>query len=569
VAVWTVWALPLAGALAFVGTFGRNIPLADEWVVMVPVLTGEQALTPAWLWHQHNEHRIPLPKLLLLTLCRLTGNDFRAGMVVNVLALGALAALLIRAARRCRGWTSYPDAFFPLALLHGGHAFNLLVDFQVQLVASTVLAGLVLVLMVRPDPPATLAGAPGAGSCLLLLPLCGANGLLLVPLFTVWLAHWADRCWRLGQRQGKRTALVLVALAAVTALLLVCACLYRYEKPVNFPVSPSLGASVLIGAHFASLGFGAAAGSLWPVGGVLVLTGGPLTCAVTAAAWYRRTREPGPAFNLTLFLAALLGLALILGWGRAGRWPEVGYVYRYTTLVVPLLCGIHLAWAVVGRPRLGRGVQWGLFLLMAAAFGPNLQEALAVGHQTCELRESFGRDVQAGHSIPRLAKRYTQPEHMLAADELVLAHELRGLRRAEIGLYRHLPEVPAVAEPGEDPADPAGAWVGGLDPGDALVLTGWACDPHQPSQTLAVAVFDGDTWLATIRRRPGAPPGGRLGGRPARVHLPDPLGPPRRLSPHDPGPLCGLGPRPGGLAPDDLPQGAPLSHESLCRISLS
>ena len=97
--VWAVWALMLLTALAYVAWYPGNVPFFDGWV-MVPFLTGAEPVTPAWLWEQHNEHRIPLPKLLLLALYRLSGNDFHAGMFFSVAALAGLAAALIRTARR-------------------------------------------------------------------------------------------------------------------------------------------------------------------------------------------------------------------------------------------------------------------------------------------------------------------------------------------------------------------------------------------------------------------------------------------------------------------------------------
>ena len=83
--VWTTWAFMLAAALWFVMTCGKNVPFMDDWEI-VPALSGAQPITANWLWSQHNEHRIPLPRLLLLGLFSVSGNDFRAGMFFNVFA---------------------------------------------------------------------------------------------------------------------------------------------------------------------------------------------------------------------------------------------------------------------------------------------------------------------------------------------------------------------------------------------------------------------------------------------------------------------------------------------------
>ncbi len=97
--VWGVWAMMVLTALSFVVKYGGNLPVCDEWPY-VPYATGEEPVTAQLLWSQHNEHRIPLPKVLSLVLSRLTHCDYRAGMVLNVISLGAMAFAMIRVARR-------------------------------------------------------------------------------------------------------------------------------------------------------------------------------------------------------------------------------------------------------------------------------------------------------------------------------------------------------------------------------------------------------------------------------------------------------------------------------------
>src|SRR5215510_9163906 len=101
IAVWAIWAAMLAAGLALVARYGSNVPSWDEWD-MVPTLTGAQPVSAEWLWSQHNEHRVPLPRLVLLAV-NCFGPDFRIAQVLNVLALGAVAAGLILAVRRARG----------------------------------------------------------------------------------------------------------------------------------------------------------------------------------------------------------------------------------------------------------------------------------------------------------------------------------------------------------------------------------------------------------------------------------------------------------------------------------
>src|SRR5262245_35704592 len=124
--VWSVWGLALLAALAFVRTYGsRWVLFLDSWEI-VPALTGQQPVTAGWLWSQHNEHRVLLPRLIQLAVVTVTGGDFRTIMFLDVFALAAVALGLILAAKRLRGgWVSYTDAFFPLALLNLAQRENL------------------------------------------------------------------------------------------------------------------------------------------------------------------------------------------------------------------------------------------------------------------------------------------------------------------------------------------------------------------------------------------------------------------------------------------------------------
>lgn len=109
--VWAVCIVMTAATLLFVAHFSSNVPSWDDWD-MVPTLTGEQPVTLGWLWSQHNEHRVPLPRLILLGLKGIVGINFRAAMFFDVLALTLLAATMIiiaQADSRRPSRTLFPD----------------------------------------------------------------------------------------------------------------------------------------------------------------------------------------------------------------------------------------------------------------------------------------------------------------------------------------------------------------------------------------------------------------------------------------------------------------------------
>src|SRR4051794_8318269 len=83
--VWGTWALMTLAALVQLIRYGHNVPFAEDWTV-VPFAHGREPISLSWLWSQNNEHRVPLPRLLLVALFRWT-SDYRAGMFFNLAAL--------------------------------------------------------------------------------------------------------------------------------------------------------------------------------------------------------------------------------------------------------------------------------------------------------------------------------------------------------------------------------------------------------------------------------------------------------------------------------------------------
>ena len=69
-------------AVAFVARYGTNVPVWDDYNIISAVI-GEKPLSLEWLWEQWNEHRIALPKLILVHAERIAGNDVRAGMLLS------------------------------------------------------------------------------------------------------------------------------------------------------------------------------------------------------------------------------------------------------------------------------------------------------------------------------------------------------------------------------------------------------------------------------------------------------------------------------------------------------
>jgi len=436
--VWGTWSTMLVVALFFIGQYGSNVPSWDDWD-MVPALTGAQPITASWLWSQHNEHRVPLPRLLLLGLHRITGINFRTPMFFSVFALGALAFAMIRVASRLRGWITYSDAFFPLVLLHWGQAPTLLWGWQLQFISSTVLVGIVLLVMVQCGREFRLGPALVAGGCILLLPFCGANGLALVPVLALWMICWAVLRWRSRERHARRHAILMLALA-FSALLFMGLYLVGYERVPNYPTYGSRRAIAITAIEFLTTGLGPAT-SLFPTlssGGALCLL--VLSGAALVVAWIKKPQEPQRPLALLSFLGAMASLALSLGLGMRN-----GFEMRYVILAAPVWCCVYFIWSMCGTPRIASLAR--MFLLIAACLTlwPNAEFGMAYARSLRHELESFEHDMDTGMPTVFLIRRHW-PEGYLHMNQDILTDYLPMLQRAGVGKFRSVQENPPMRE---------------------------------------------------------------------------------------------------------------------------
>jgi hypothetical protein len=437
--VWAVWAVMLASDLYLVATYGSNVPRQDDWF-LVPAMTGNQPVTPAYLWSLHNEHRLPLPRLVQLSLYTLTGNDFRAPMYFNVALLGIVAAGLIYASSRLRGQPLPVDAFFPLVLLNWGHADNLLWSWQVGFVLPTALASAFLTAIVL--SPVRLNGrwAALAGVCLLLLPLCGANGLLLVPALALWMVIIGVAQLRSDHSSVRRVGAAM-ALTALAALGLIALYLVGYHGPRMYE-RPDLLHCLPTSLQFLSASFGMVDVHWWPAWAAGCLAAFAAAVLAGAAVWRRQPEHRAPVLGLWLFLAAVISLALGLAWGRAGCPGAMGLAERYVTLAAPGLCAVFLLFVLCG----GRAGRWGqatLFLATAAMLYLNTRGGLQLARALNGLNHQFQERVARYPPIVLAdAYQYSGVAPDPLDEKAVWASWMTMLHRAGIGPFKAMPEDP-------------------------------------------------------------------------------------------------------------------------------
>ncbi len=445
--VWGVWAVMAVGAVAFVARFRTDVPVWDDYII-IPALVGSQPVTPGWLWEQTNEHRIAVPKLLLLAAGRVAGGDIRVGMFLSVAAMAGLAALLIATAGRLPGRSLPSDAFFAVLLLHPGHAANFLWSFQFVPILPTVLATAFLAPIAgRPTwPGVRMAALAGIG--LVLLPLSGGNGVVFVPPMACWLiaSGWAEG--RSG-RPGRGWRAPAIVLAAVPGLA-VTAAYFRGFRAVPHPEAAG-GAldGVRAAIQFLACGLGFPASWAWPWSGAATLGLIALTVAWLARAWATRPEERPRLVGLAAFLAGVLGLAGAVGWGRGWAGDRAGFADRYIAMATPIWCWLALAIRLYAPPAPGRFVANALFAVITVLAWPNAEAGLRYGREGLTNAEALDRDIRAGEPPYRIAREHTPYLHPRQDDVIRL---LPILRKARIGPFGALADDPPFRETPLPPA---------------------------------------------------------------------------------------------------------------------
>ncbi len=426
--VWSIWALLSAGLVGYVWLVNDDFPIADDWH-LVAVYTGKQPVNLSWLWAQYNDHRMPLPKLLLVLGGAATGHDYRAGVLISALGLSALAALMIVTAGRLRGGVSLTDAFFPLILLHWGQSETLLISFALNLVASTVLAGVILCVLVRLRTAPTLGQGVIVGLSLLALPLCGSNGAVMVPPLALWLGWAGVLGWRSGSAAGRRNGAIVLALALASLLLLgiYLAGLHRGPSP-TLPGTPQQAAVAALA--FLSSSAGALARIIWPISGILA-AGLLLTIGLRLRRdWRQRPGDRLRTLGLLSFGGALLCLAAGIGFGRGGLGALGGLQTRYITLAAPLLCLAYFLWRAAVRP-LGCAI---FFVAALGLFAVDTPLGLTRADERRARMRELQADVANGMTSQALAEKWGT-RIFWENGETFLTERFEMLRRARQGPY--------------------------------------------------------------------------------------------------------------------------------------
>jgi hypothetical protein len=458
------WAAMTLIAAGFIGKFGSPIPFVDDWTHFGQ-MASDDGMTARWLWSQHNEHRYPLSSIMMWETWTWSGGDLRPAMLCGMLPLAAAAWWATRTARRLRGRAEFADAFFPLALLHLGHAENFLWFVQSFFVWASALAIVVICALADLGWTRRMAAIVGVGACLLLLPLQGAMGAAYLPAFACGFGLLALREARADDPRAKRRAALLVGFA-VLGVLLVGAYFYDFHKVAHHqPPERTLAHLVATALQFLSTGLGPAAARLWPAVGVLTALAVAAGAAVSVGKVFSGPEDQ--RFRSLIMLTGLggvLSLALGIAWGRGDALAG-----RYVVLAAPVWCWIYLAWINAPRPALARLVQMCLFALMCALSMYYVSMGLELGKTRQAMTNAVRDDIAAGVPLTGLA----QWANYWCWDEQPFRDGLEFMRRSGVPFFAGIKDDPPMQEAALPPV-PAEA-----SEGSALADGWYALDPQR------------------------------------------------------------------------------------------
>ena len=420
VVVWTCLALALLTSAYFVMRAGRNIPIQEDWHVILAA-TGHQYGFWDWVWLPNNEHRVPIAKLVYVSLFQMWP-DFRVGMIFNLAAMAGMAAAFVVFMRRLRGRTRWTDAFFPLIFLHLGNWENFGWSWELTFVIAGVMAVAILMLLASRGPWTTTRAALLVG-CLVVTPFTGATALPFAAAVAVALLLEA-------RRVAGRARTVLIAGGLVT-LLLTALYFVRLPESTWVPGNPGLLTDLLTGGKFLALGLGPAAGGWWMVS-ILAVTG-----ALASATWLLwRQRDLRP-WGLLAFLAAGLALAVSLGRGRSGAVEFYGMPDRYVLVAIPLICAIYIVWELYGGARVRRLGPAALCVTMLLLVPLNTIYGAQWKDWYQDRVDTFAADIEAGVPLAQLI-RYRP----IGQDAQEMALSMVYMREYKIGVFEKVGLVP-------------------------------------------------------------------------------------------------------------------------------
>jgi len=306
--------------VVYVARYCVDVPYLDQWE-LVPYLESFRAgtLTIPDLFAPHNEHRIALPRIIMLLLAQSTDWDTRAELACNVLFATLLLIVAIRAARPALADARHVNAFLlcaALTVFSLSQWQNWFLGWQLQIFLALLLVFSALSLLTVQNNRLAWLAVP----CALGATFSFANGILVWPL-GLWLILRGHT-----RAPGFVVAWCLLALLSLGVVL----------GTPDGTTHPAAHDRNILESAWAFFGY-----FLRFLGQPLAPWSGPLAAVVGGLGFglflWMLPKCQTSARRLWLAIAAFsVATALLTAWARQGYGVEQAMSSRYITLASPL-----------------------------------------------------------------------------------------------------------------------------------------------------------------------------------------------------------------------------------------
>lgn len=499
---WVLTVLLAVGGFVFVHGNRANIPLGDE-ILWLPYITGEQRVTLQWLWSQHNDHRLLIPRLLYIGLWHLRPHSFKLAMYFGFVCLVLATVVMLVVSMRLRSKPSYFDCLFPLLFLNPGNAENFLSGYNsvCNILTVTAVVALIGLVMVDGELQSRLARFFAIGTVVCLPVITGTGTLLALPA-SIALAYAGVLAFRKGAVNSRPAAaslwaaglvvLAIVALHAVTG--------NRQQVPHSSVKHMVLNALKVLTMSFGP--FLQEQKQYWPYCFVLVATVGIVTLCFSIEKF---RKEPQERVRLTMLWAIVFGLvvaAAVIGYSRTYLGIDAGLQTRYSLLWAPLLCCLYLAMSIAGSAAWAEFSQFVLFLAVAASFGMSSEVGWTWRDQRNAYFDTIAAGVRMGWTQSDLVDA-TRERKFVYPDPAFFDEFFQRLRAAGLAPFDQSLSTGA-GRPRTAFGSGEASLRGNVDAcaydGTGYRITGWAvCDAATPG--FVTLVLDGQAVVGTSERQ--------------------------------------------------------------------
>lgn len=352
-----------------------TLPFWDYWTFVTELASHDGHYSLAQLWHQHNEHRIVIPRLLFLVdihWFHATGRFLLATILITqLLQLGIFCLVIVPLSHLSNAFRAGLCCFVCALLFSPVQLDNFVWGFQVSFILATFFGSLSFYLFAKSYHKSSIMDQPqmkmglftGSLIAALLSTLCLASGLFVWPVLVLL-------CF------GLRLNCRVLMSAMLSAILVVSSYLHHYGSPGDH-ASPIIsiehprkileylalyfgGSWIIYGRHAAAI-----------VGTMGLLAGVALLCHY--AFRIRSTDRCRIFCSAVVFFSLMTGFVTALGRVNFGIDQALSSRYQTVTLVFWAALGIWL----ISLTTNGKMPRWSrfavLFGLAFIALGPLLR----------------------------------------------------------------------------------------------------------------------------------------------------------------------------------------------------